>query len=67
MAADGNPQIEMNPDEWRSWNKEIEAFIQTSYLEMQMNTGKPAVSGSCIQNYENLEFILGLEQHLHRR
>jgi lysophospholipase len=64
IPADSNPQMEMHPYEWGSWDSGIAAFTQTAYLGSSLVDGNPAASGSCIQNYDNLGYILGTSSNL---
>ena len=60
----GNPQMEMHPYEWGSWDSGIAAFTPTAYLGTSVVDGNPAVPGSCIQNFDNLGFLLGTSSNL---
>lgn len=62
--ADNAPQMEMHPYEWGSWDSGIAAFTQTAYLGTSLTDGQPTVPGSCIQNYDNLGYILGTSSNL---
>lgn len=64
IPADSNPQMEMHPYEWGSWDSGIAAFTQTAYLGSSLVGGTPVVSGNCIQNYDNLGYILGTSSNL---
>lgn len=64
IPSDSNPQFEMHPYEWGSWDIGIAAFIQTPYLGTSLENGQPIVAGSCIQNYDNLGFIFGTSSNL---
>jgi len=47
-----NPQFEMHPYEFGSFDSGVAAFTQTAYLGTNVTNGKPTTSGSCIQNYD---------------
>ena len=64
IAGRGSPQMEMHPYEWGSWDSGIAAFTQTAYLGTSVVDGNPAVSGKCIQNFDNLGFLLGTSSDL---
>jgi len=64
IAGAGTPQMEMHPYEWGSWDSGIAAFTPTAYLGTSVVDGNPAVSGKCVQNYDNLGFLLGTSSDL---
>ncbi|KAK4980769.1 Lysophospholipase 1 [Elasticomyces elasticus] len=57
-------QYEFGPYEFGSWNKDISAFASTKYLGSSLVNGKPANAASCINNYDNLGYILGTSSSL---
>jgi len=60
----GTPQVEMHPYEWGSWDSGIAAFTPTAYLGTSVVDGNPTVSGKCIQNFDNLGFLVGTSSDL---
>ena len=57
-------QYEFSPYEFGSWDKGVSAFTQTRYLGTSLSNGAPTTSGKCIQNYDNLGYVLGTSSNL---
>ncbi|KAF1988956.1 lysophospholipase [Aulographum hederae CBS 113979] len=57
-------QYEFTPYDFGSWDKGVSAFTQTKYLGTTLTNGKPSSSSNCIQNYDNLGYVLGTSSHL---
>lgn len=49
---------ELTPYEFGSWDSGVSAFTPTQYLGTALSNGRPS-NGTCIQNYDNLGYILG--------
>ena len=62
--AIGNPQFELHPYEFGSWDSGIAAFTQTSFLGTDLTGGKPTTRGECVQNYDNLGYVLGTSSNI---
>jgi len=54
---------ELTPYEFGSWNDGVSAFTQTKYLGTLLTNGVPS-NGTCIQNYDNLGYVLGTSSSL---
>jgi len=57
-------QYEFTPYEFGSWDTGVRAFTQTKYLGTNLTHGKPAISHSCIANFDNLGYVLGTSSNL---
>jgi Lysophospholipase catalytic domain len=55
---------EFTPYEFGSWDKDISAFTSTEYLGSFLLNGDPAHDSSCIENFDNLGFVLGTSSTL---
>lgn len=57
---------EFSPYEFGSWDSDVSAFVQTTYLGTDMSDGQPAQTGAsaCIVNYDNLGYVLGTSSNL---
>ncbi|RMZ89702.1 hypothetical protein DV736_g3096, partial [Chaetothyriales sp. CBS 134916] len=56
-------QYELHPYEFGSWDEGVGAFTQTAYLGSPLSNGSPT-TGTCIQNYDNLGYVLGTSSNL---
>ena len=54
---------ELTPFEFGSWDSGVSAFAQTRYLGTPLSNGSPT-NGTCIQNYDNLGYVLGTSSNL---
>ena len=54
---------ELHPYEFGSWDSGVSAFTPTQYLGTALSNGKPS-NGTCIQNYDNLGYVLGTSSNL---
>jgi lysophospholipase len=62
LPSDAATTYEISPFEFGSWDKEVAAFTPTQYLGTTLVAGKP--TGECIENYDNLGYILGTSSNL---
>jgi lysophospholipase len=63
LPKERNPQFEIHPFEFGSWDGGIGAFMQTSYLGTRMNNGVP-LNGTCTQGFDDLGFVIGTSSNL---
>ena len=54
---------ELSPYEFGSWDSGVSAFTPTQYLGTALSNGSPS-NGTCIQNYDNLGYVLGTSSTL---
>ncbi|KAI4135567.1 MAG: hypothetical protein LQ347_000568 [Umbilicaria vellea] len=54
---------ELTPYEFGSWDSGVSAFTPTQYLGTALSNGHPS-NGTCIQNYDNLGYVLGTSSTL---
>ena len=61
--TDADKIFEITPYEFGSWDSGISAFTQTAYLGSPLENGL-ATLGYCVENYDNLGYIMGTSSNL---
>lgn len=56
--------FEFNPFEMGSWDDTLQGFTDVKYLGTNLSNGVPVHKNSCVENYDNLGFILGTSASL---
>jgi lysophospholipase len=64
VPTNSNPQFELHPYEFGSWDSGIAAFTQSAYLGSKLQNGSPTTAGKCIQNFDNLGYVVGTSSTL---
>ncbi len=54
---------EFTPHTFGSWDKGVQAFMQTAYMGTNMSSGAP-VNNKCITNDDNLLYVAGMSSNL---
>lgn len=49
----------LDPYEYGSWDRGVNAFALTQYMGSDLTNGKPTISGICTRNYDNIGYIFG--------
>lgn len=55
---------EFTPYEFGSWDSDVSAFTPTAYLGSSLSGGIPTSASVCVNNYDNLGYILGTSSDL---
>ena len=64
LPNDGSAQFEIHPFEYGSWDDKIAAFSKTMYMGTSLSDGSVVPTGSCIQNYDSLAYVMGTSSSL---
>ncbi|KAJ0416684.1 lysophospholipase [Aspergillus carlsbadensis] len=55
---------EFTPFEFGSWDSDVSAFVATESLGTSFSGGQPVNSSECVQNYDNLGYVLGVSSNV---
>jgi lysophospholipase len=62
LPSSNGTTYEITPFEFGSWDSGVQTFTPTKYLGTKLTNGIP--NGTCIQNFDNLGYVLGTSSNL---